>query len=297
MNTDVYIHNPPNQNEDKPTAAEKIDWEKILKDNWLWIILAVLSIVTSTLLLNFFLDYNITTSKIYAIAIISIVALAFMTLYQSKQDGSKKLTTLISVYKTQLIVILISLPLITGVFGYSLNHYFSFKNEKYQKNEIVRVEREKAHGMEAEIITAMKIKGKIYPAGYRFPVATVDNSAQQTQNGPYKFISIYLPNDEKIQIKLDHVTIGPKTIKLKGYDIIPGEKTKKIIFTTSEKVIVMENWQAGQQIKISGYGDDEIYFRDGGRLAKIPTSGIITSAINQPLEITYKKGGIIYISS
>lgn len=293
MNTDVYIHNPPNQNGDKPTAAEKIDW--------LWIILAVLSIVTSTLLLNFFLDYNITTSKIYAIAIISIVALAFMTLYQSKQDGSKKLTTLISVYKTQLIVILISLPLITGVFGYSLNHYFSFKNEKYQKNEIVKIEKEKAHGMEAEIITAMRINGKIYPAGYRFLVATENNSAQQTQKGPYKFISIYLPDsDKKTQINMDYITIGSKTLPCKNHDknFDNSSKVLTVTFKTDEVVTILDNFQIGQKIIISGAPNGQLKWPNINNSAEfydVPQGTIITNDKQNSLLLKYKKGGKITI--
>lgn len=70
----------------------------------------------------------------------------------------------------------------------------------------------------------------------------------------------------------------------------------KIKFLSDDPVVVLKNWQAGQKIKISGYGDDIVYFRDGGRRAKVPTSGVMTSLVNQPLEITYKKGGTIYIN-
>ena len=78
--------------------------------------------------------------------------------------------------------------------------------------------------------------------------------------------------------------------------VVGSEKTTKIVFDTDDKVVILENWQAGQKIKISGYGDNTVYFRDGSRLAKVPASGVITSDVNQPLEIKYRKGEILYIN-
>ncbi|MFA5360262.1 MAG: hypothetical protein WC349_04895 [Patescibacteria group bacterium] len=104
-------------------------------------------------------------------------------------------------------------------------------------------------------------------------------------------------SDKKIWVEtsmFDWVDGGKVTRNEKA--IVESQKTTKFVFYTDEEVVVLENFEAGQKIKISGYAEDIVHFRDGSRLANVPPSGVITSQINQPLIMSYKKGGVIYIN-
>lgn len=137
------------------------------------------------------------------------------------------------------------------------------------------------------------------------------NSLDQTLNdGPHKMIEVYLPANEDYKtkeftgrsktawVRLDEINIKNKPVQFKGFADQPLEdgKVHKITFASDDWVVVWENWPQGQKILISGFGEDTVYFRDGNREAGVPLSGVLTSNIDHPLEMKYKKGGALYIT-
>lgn len=251
-------------------------------------------------LANIVYDGNVLTTTPGIIGLTLAIIVVVVRIYQ----GEKDLESIIKFARVHWAVVFIMLPLTMGSIGYSWTHWIAMKNKWLQNNEVVRAERERAHGVEAELISDEMIVGHEYKTGHIFPVVTKNGSILAEQEGPYKFIFIFLPNQTgditKFRIRWDKAITGHKTIHRPGVDLKPIDhesKVFRITFLTNNSVCVIDDFKAGQKIKLSGYGDDEVYFRDGDRLAKVPASGIITSAVNQPLEITYKKGGILFINN
>ncbi|MEI6596780.1 MAG: hypothetical protein WCL13_01030 [bacterium] len=276
--------------------AQKIDWKKNLLNNWPWIVLAIISIFTSTLLLNFLLDGNVIKSGIYWIAMISIVAIIVIALYQDKKNTK----VLINVYKTQLIVILLLLPLITGIFGYNWKHYVSSKNERMQKNEFVKIERDRRQGMEAEIIKDFKVDNREFKRGEILPLVLANNSVQEEQRGPYKFIEVYTSEKETAWISLENAVLMPKTLHYEGYDkreSLDG-KTWTIIFNTDQLVKVVDNFPIGQKFIVTGSAAGELkvpYVSDSTKFMDEMLGVILTNQKANSLCYKYKVGGKITI--
>lgn len=259
------------------------------------LILLVIYTIVATASLNYYFNYNIAKEPIYLMAL----ALGGIWLSARWYQGKTDLEDMAKLSLTHLIVILISLPLISGILGYGINHAFSWKNEIFQKNEVVKAGRDRRQGMEAEIIRNFKVGDRAFKKGEVLPLVLINNSIQEEQRGPYKFVLVYVDEKKTAWVSLEDAIPRPKTIKLNGHNlnIEPNGKVWKITFTTDERLVIWESWPKGKTIVISSFGNDTVYLQDGSWETKVPKSGIVTSGITQPLEIKYKKGGILYISS
>lgn len=296
MSQNIYVHNSDRENQVPADETAKTNWQKILRENILLVILAIGAIITSTLLLNFFLNSNVAVLKIYKIAIVAIVALIIMAVYQGKKDP----TILISVYKTQLIVALISLPLVTGILGYSLNHYFAYNNEKLQVNDLIKLERDRRQGLEAVLLKDYKIEGKIMKKGEKLPLVTINNSVQEEQRGPNKFIKIYTPSGNTAWINLGDVVPTGKTVHCDGheknYDL--SGKLLTVTFKNDDVVTIIDNLKIGQKYIITGGEAGKLLrpsINDINQFLPIPLGVEITNLKGTSMELKYKKGGQIKI--
>lgn len=210
-----------------------------------------------------------------------------------------------------------------GLFLYELVEPFdkwmaTEKLEQAQSLNKNRLATAKGLGMVAEIIGEnIKVYQNIgdkryfdeYPsfkANRGMPLPLVNGLGEVLNDGPHKMVQVYLPDkngqftgrSETAWVRLDDVSVKNKPLLEKGFDDQPLENgnVRKITFTGDERCVVLESWPKGKTIVISGFGKDTVYFQDGNREAMVPESGIITSGINHPLEMRYRKGGILYIS-
>lgn len=188
------------------------------------------------------------------------------------------------------------------------------KLEQAQKFDLDRLKIDKSMGLVAEITgeyikVYKKIKGDYFDYLSSVKVNNLplaDDLDKTLKDGPHKMIQVYLPDkngeftqySSKAWVRHDEVDIKNKPLQFKGFTDQPLEdgKVHKITFASDDWVMVWENWPRGQKILISGFGKDIVYFRDGNREAGVPLSGVLTSNIDHPLEMKYKKGGILYIT-
>lgn len=279
MDDNTYIHPSGCKTtaNSTPVAADAVaDWRKDPKFNILFVlVLGVASIVVATLTANFFLDFNIAKTIIYRLVLASIAIIFVVRWYQGKQD----LEVLVTLSKAQLAILLVSLPLIAGVFGYGWLHCLSWKNETFQKNESVKVERDRRQGMEAELIRDFKISGREFKKGEVLPLVLTNNSVQEEQRGPYKFIKVYTNEKETAWISLENAALMPKTLHYEGYDkreSLDG-KTWTIIFNTDQLVKVVDNFPIGQKYIVTGAPAGKLkapHVNDFNKFMDVPMGGI-----------------------
>jgi len=242
--------------------GEKKSWKEKLAFKILFCLFIIGgAIVVITMELGYILDCDILGIKIYWLGLAAVAIYRAIRWYL----GISGWETLAKVMKSGIISAVLLLPLVAGIAGYGREHYLAWKNETFQKNETAKAERERAQGMEAEIIRDISVDGKKIEKGKILPLVLVGNSIQEKQNGPYRLIQVYLPDQSsdkliKAWVSLEDAVPRPKTLHFKGHDknFDLSGKVLTITFKTDGVVSVLDDFKIGQKVIISGAPEGEL---------------------------------------
>jgi len=136
----------------------------------------------------------------------------------------------------------------------------------------------------------------------------VDEKADPVQSGPYKFVKVFTPDENKqflnkewAWVRLNDVTIVEKPLiregafeKIKSID----GKVLTITFKTDEVVEILDNLLQGQKYIISGGSRGELKWpniQNEAELLDVPQGTLLVNRDMNNLRLKYKIGGIITI--
>jgi len=250
-----YDHPKSKKGEEKGKGGEKTPEKKDWRDTSIAkIIVYTVTIVGCILLLTCQINYisycRVEKTYLYWLVLAAIGIWGITRWYLKRTD----IEIVIKLMKFSIAVNLFMLPFVVAIVGYGHEHCIAWIKGVFQQNEIVRVERDRRQGLEAVLLKDYKIEGKIMKKGEKLPLVTTNNSVQEEQRGPNKFIEIYTPSGNTAWINLGDVVPTGKTVHCDGYDKnydLSG-KLITVTFRSGELVKVVDNLSIGQKYIVTG---------------------------------------------
>lgn len=270
---------------------------KIILNALAWITLIVISVMIA----NFSFDCDVLNTLLGKVGIALGIITGAIRIYQGKGD----LENAIGFAKVHWIIIFILLPLVTGIFGYSWWHLMAAKNEKFQKNELIKAESDRRQGIEAEVVREFTIANRKFSVGDIVPMVVINGSIKEKSDGLNKLAWIYFYDTStnkivEMPVSLDYIVPRPKTVFYNGHykNFDQSGKVMTVTFTTNEIVSVLDDFKIGQKLIITGAPEGELQWPDNSNSSKlynVPQGTIFTNQEQNSLLLKYKAGGKIII--